>query len=975
MARRQTTLNPAAMQDAQEKYGYFSAFIVHDDTLYQEIANALTRRDGTQNNPAFLEMFEAELSRITDYVIGQHEYQERSAKALLANAFTVVDRASANSNDLLLGLRHQANDQLQLCLKLRRFAKKNTEILSEIAQYADSQLGSTCSVLLRHQQRRFPDADSALTVLFSDIYATIHAAETNQEAEGDKWVAPSTFERTTTKYWVKEDDLAEVLLLASSEAPLLVYGRNGRLTTKADCLVQQSKGEKLWENLVTPISSVYFDSAKLDLYKSRIVRDEGSQLLRARWYGTKPEGKQPIFLELKTHHEKWVNSKSVKERVSIQAQDMDAFLSSAQWTFDEALTVVTPVNPTLSDVDLEKAADLLLTMHNMVVDLGLRPCVRSVYKRAAFQSAQSNSLRLTVDRGVALVNESSKSASRGSWCLSDEDCASGSNMVKHVPFAIFEVKLSSSDMPDAIQAMEEQGIIVTAPKFSKFLTGVASFNSNKIAKLPYWADHPAFAPLFDSLAMPELDENNFLESTVASSETGRSPPVSEGSKQGSVDNNRNFKQGQNKSTLSRLKKTKKIARAVPKARVRVEPKSYFANERTFIQWISGALLLATVSAIILDLQTTRESSLMIGFALVVCGAIVVCYATFVYFRRLRLLASGSPYGYIDRVGPLILACSVLIGVGVLSFYYLERAGLIVPGIMQHAIYSQSEVCTQRSLQGISLLEYQPSDIVVDTARDLLLVPSLSKITGLSYSAPNEPLKMLADVPGGADLECLTYVGDRLFAVSEGQSGSLLIEFEWDMNDVLVQVQQLQLPTLNVEGIAFVPDEGDSADGNLYVAGDSGNVKGIVDVYRVPSAPFEGASTGPMPVLRRSRHLNNNLITQGLLDSKIAALTYFEDVLYILHDNAQVIRAWNIEEGKLLSEIQLPFVEGGFEKQWEGLALERRQVAAGSSNLRDVAVPQTSLLLHLTLDSPPEIWTLAIKEGAINGKLVLPDCAV
>jgi uncharacterized membrane protein YidH (DUF202 family) len=42
---------------------------------------------------------------------------------------------------------------------------------------------------------------------------------------------------------------------------------------------------------------------------------------------------------------------------------------------------------------------------------------------------------------------------------------------------------------------------------------------------------------------------------------------------------------------------------------RVEPKSYFANERTFIQWISAGLLLLTLSAailILLDRQTGRE---------------------------------------------------------------------------------------------------------------------------------------------------------------------------------------------------------------------------------------------------------------------------------------------------------------------------------------------------------------------------------
>jgi SPX domain protein involved in polyphosphate accumulation len=306
------------MREAKEKFGHFSTFMVHDGALYEEIPSALLKRQGSlvsqQSRPPFLDLFEAELSRFTEYVVGQHAHQERSAKALLANAFTLVeDSTTETSSHLLQGLRHQADEQLQTCLLLRRFSKKNAETLTEVAQCADQQLGTTCVILLLHQKRQLPGADSGLPVVFGDIYATLHAAETKQQVTDDKWVAPSSLERTTIKYWVKEDHLAEVLLLTSTKAPLLVYGRTGRLTTKEDCLLRQSEGNnQLWNtSLVTPISSVYFDSSELDLYSSRIVRDEGSQLLRVRWYGSKPQGKEPIFVELKTHHEKWINSKSV----------------------------------------------------------------------------------------------------------------------------------------------------------------------------------------------------------------------------------------------------------------------------------------------------------------------------------------------------------------------------------------------------------------------------------------------------------------------------------------------------------------------------------------------------------------------------------------------------------------------------------------------------------------------------------------
>ena len=86
----------------------------------------------------------------------------------------------------------------------------------------------------------------------------------------------------------------------------MVYGRSGLLQQD----INNPTKEDLWESLASPISSVYFDSANMDLYKERIKRSEGAKLFRIRWYGNKPKSEDKIFLELKTHHECWVDNKS-----------------------------------------------------------------------------------------------------------------------------------------------------------------------------------------------------------------------------------------------------------------------------------------------------------------------------------------------------------------------------------------------------------------------------------------------------------------------------------------------------------------------------------------------------------------------------------------------------------------------------------------------------------------------------------------
>jgi hypothetical protein len=66
------------------------------------------------------------------------------------------------------------------------------------------------------------------------------------------------------------------------------------------------------------VSAVYFDSSGLDVYHTRLAREDGARLVRVRYYGprqTGPEGQQqPVFVERKTHRERWTGERSVKVR-------------------------------------------------------------------------------------------------------------------------------------------------------------------------------------------------------------------------------------------------------------------------------------------------------------------------------------------------------------------------------------------------------------------------------------------------------------------------------------------------------------------------------------------------------------------------------------------------------------------------------------------------------------------------------------
>jgi hypothetical protein len=221
------------------------------------------------------------------------------------------------------------------------------------------------------------------------------------------------------------------------------------------------------------------------------------------------------------------------------------------------------------------------------------------------------------------------------------------------------------------------------------------------------------------------------------------------------------------------------------------------------------------------------------------------------------------------------------------------------------------------------------------------------------------------------------------------------------------------------GLTFVPpNEFDSLPPSLLVAGDNydgtSNTmadRGQVSVFAVPaptltpSMIWNGSSIGiigdaiatpttntstlnttddddedddKQEKLDKTGALNANLINGGLDDSKIGDLYFFENILYILNDQARVIRAWSREGGTLLATTILPRVGEGFDNNWSGLAIERPNTTTNTdgstSNLRGGGGPGAPLLVHLSLASPPQIWTFNATQGSVNGSIVFPACA-
>jgi len=987
---------------------------------------------------SFVGAFEAELHRLGGVLSSKRSTIESSGEALLKDADGLSRRRDHGKLPGNLvekecrSLRERASSLQTKTLKIVRYATTNQKEFSRIAFRADSKLGTSCK---RESEREFsksPWTDTGssgyIVKLLSDIFSLIREIEEDADKKDGTWVAPQTFERVTTKYWVKEEDLPEVLLKSASELPLLVYGKSGLLTKNPK---NPSEGGKVdfWKSMAAPITSVYFDSDDCELYRERLKRSEGAKLVRVRWYGAKkPGGNSTVFLELKTHHESWINNKSVKERVNIPEKRMNSLIdiSSGPWTTGTAEEIVAEAaTPEMTKEEKDAATALLVEIRALVCELKLKPCVRTSYTRAAFQCPKNNNLRMTIDRDITVVDEKMARRHRNknnknnkSWCIEDNDVVPIEAFAK-VPYGVFEVKVASGESPDLVEDLERSVAIVEVPKFSKFLTGASLHNSNLIETLPWWSKDELFAPMYNRRALGHSAHSR--SSTENPADNGRTSLISNDERStdqsfyssgdsdieegeylqpletaGFINGKRKSEEKSRRSTLvaeavtslsdsireSYYMLTGKAGstteRIAPRSPARVEPKSFFANERTLIQWITIGSLFMFVAGLVYAAGLSMgprqgQPFMMFGNSLIACALFIVLYGCFIYYRRLYLMINARPYGYADTFGPAMLGFFMV--TLLLTFVYIYHVTFPHPNAQ---LREMAGMCVKRSLDysssRISAFQFEPSAVVVDSERDLILIASLDEIIALPAGLPtdnasiNAPIKIVHEFKDGTeDLEALEIINGTVYALSEGKKSSNnedqsdVIALEWTSDGLLKETKRWRTKAPNAEGMAYIDDPEWFSDPYVMLAGDLRELVPTNIRLEMTGAryPFEESTSGEGTKLL-SKHLNNKFFVQNLSDTKIASMQFIEGLLYVLYNNEKLIRAYN-SAGDKVNEWDLPVAAVFYDEMWEGMRLEQ---------------DGNQLYLHLALDSPPQVWTLKLEGDTSpgSGQWELPKCA-
>jgi uncharacterized membrane protein YidH (DUF202 family) len=493
----------------------------------------------------------------------------------------------------------------------------------------------------------------------SDVYAILRTREHPEEKV--IWEPPSEFNRCTTKYWVKPEDVLPVKCELIKHIPVLIFGR--KLTVGAAGGANQPSDSSL-------VTSVYLDNDTSDIYHSRLDRLDNATLFRFRWYGPRAGPTQAVYVERKTHRgpeKKKAGLLSTKERFRVEWSDISCLLAGE---LDLSKRVEAPLRKDgAKEEDISYAMNLASECQQEIVARQLHPVSTTVYYRTSFQLSSSNAVRSTLDCQLRMVDESrpGESLSPDEWYrpLTGEL----NKDVHEFPYSVLEIKLQG-DAPAWVRALIASGKLIECYKFSKVgllrsaaghatvlsLTPIFAQYLHSIVvlgfpvhKSPHWFSEDKGASFLllplgrvggsttsssgppsvaggAPLTSPSLTADAEETESQSISGSDRCPSSMEGAPgsgastdEGKTEKDKKAKKGEKQRDKKEKEKKEKekehdkgkdkepssgeplVAKTL--VRKRVDPKTLFANERTMLQWLNMAVLLVFTSLALLAAST------------------------------------------------------------------------------------------------------------------------------------------------------------------------------------------------------------------------------------------------------------------------------------------------------------------------------------------------------------------------------------
>ncbi|KAB2579733.1 Vacuolar transporter chaperone 2 [Lasiodiplodia theobromae] len=317
-----------------------------------------------------------------------------------------------------------------------------------------------------------------LSAMYSFVRQNLEGKEKRELSFSENTTGGESF--TSHKFWVHPENLLEVKTVILRRLPVLVYNP------------QTSKVAEGTQRDPT-ITSIYFDNYKFSLYTDKVGHEPEASSLRLRWYGQLAE-KPEIVLEKKTIKD---GDASEELRFPIKEKYIEQFIRGEykmEKSIDKLKRTVGEDSPKVED--LQRSVDAI---QSFVRERELQPVLRANYTRTAFQIPGDDRVRISLDTNLALIREDAIDHDRpcrdpDDWHRSDIDSSQmeypfneiRKGEISRFPFALLEIKIKGKKQYEWVEDLMNSHLVKEAPRFSKFVHGVAQLFEDQVNTFPFW---------------------------------------------------------------------------------------------------------------------------------------------------------------------------------------------------------------------------------------------------------------------------------------------------------------------------------------------------------------------------------------------------------------------------------------------------------------------------------------------------------
>ncbi|KAG5176603.1 VTC domain-containing protein [Tribonema minus] len=641
----------------------------------------------------FFRMLELEMKKVQNFT---HQQVTEIRNQLLAIDKELASAASQNKSARVEELKKEVVGIGNTFLRLEKFVNMNFTGFYKILKKHDKNLPASppCRAFYMarlHNQSWVRGDYSDVLVTLSRMYGQLRGDTHGKQEESGK----QNFIRSTKKYWVRVEDVSEVKYAILQHLPVFL---------------QKTMGGETDSQLV---NSVYLDNSQLELYHGRLDKTPGAIALRLRWYGT--GGPKQVFVERKTHEDAWTGEVSVKERFIIKEEEV---LPLLEGHYDIAKEEARLRAKGQSEEQIEEWRMLVVATLQAITSKQLTPTLRSQYMRTAFQIPFDATVRISLDTNLCMINDRDPGPGRWyrdpALPFAHNDITRFPHAILEVKLQVTD----EASTPPWITHLLKSGMLHEVHKFSKFIHGCAVLHFEDVQAVPYWIDDTSVRQsIINSGALPLLSRSeganalytHLMPFTKADGQQTRQEKLKLVADQRAKEaaNRRQKRLQAHKAAMAKQASGQQAQReaqldegevaavwapdddlyqgqhaeccecdacccdldacfpcigafglgpqGMTMAGQRVEPKLFFANERTFIHWLHMAVTMSTVSVAVLAFGVQGHVSQYYALAMLPVSLLFCGYALYTFQWRSARIHDRINDRWDDPRGPLILA--------------------------------------------------------------------------------------------------------------------------------------------------------------------------------------------------------------------------------------------------------------------------------------------------------------------------------